>query len=78
MISLTEEQKSKSETGESLKKAMDEERNTELRIDLEKPNKDSASMVSGSSNRSLNQVLKHQQAKSEVQTEKPGNLFYLS
>ncbi|GJZ69114.1 protein time for coffee isoform X2 [Tanacetum coccineum] len=74
-ISLTEEQKLKApgialDTVESLKKAMDEERKIELRIDLEKPNKDSASMVSGGSNRSLNQVLKHQQAKSDVQIEK--------
>ncbi|GJY79424.1 hypothetical protein Tco_0485225 [Tanacetum coccineum] len=49
-ISLTEEQKPKAsmialETVESLKKAMDKERKIELRIDLEKPNKDSASMV---------------------------------
>ncbi|GKB68064.1 hypothetical protein Tco_0929476, partial [Tanacetum coccineum] len=74
-ISLTEEQKSRAprialETVESLKKAMDEERKIELRIDLEKPNEDSASMVSGGSNRTLNQVLKHQQAKSYIQTEK--------
>nr|GEU54679.1 hypothetical protein [Tanacetum cinerariifolium] len=74
-ISLTEEQKSKApgialETLELLKKVMDEERKIKLCINLEKPNKDSASMVSGGSNITLNQVLKHQQAKSYVQTEK--------
>nr|GEU30372.1 cystathionine gamma-synthase, chloroplastic [Tanacetum cinerariifolium] len=46
-IILAEEQKSEApgialETVESLKKAMDEERKIKLRIDLEKPNKDSA------------------------------------
>nr|GEV49821.1 protein TIME FOR COFFEE-like isoform X3 [Tanacetum cinerariifolium] len=74
-IILTDEQKSKApeialETVESLKKATDEESKIKFRIDLEKPNKDSTSMVSGGSNRTLNQVLKHQQAKSYVQTEK--------
>ncbi|KAJ9538198.1 hypothetical protein OSB04_030931 [Centaurea solstitialis] len=64
------------ETGESSKQGMHEERNVELRIDLEKPNKDSVS------NRSLHQALKHQQlsAKSgsgEIHTEKtaqPGSM----
>lgn len=61
------------EAGESSKQAMNEERNTQLHIDLEKPNKDST-------NRSLHQALKHQQlsAKStrdETHSEKSGNLL---
>lgn len=79
-MDLTDEQKQPKagtlhETGESSKQAMNEERNIELHIDLEKPNKDSASMVSGSSNRSLHHALKHQQlsaksAREETHTEK--------
>nr|XP_043623570.1 protein TIME FOR COFFEE isoform X2 [Erigeron canadensis] len=71
-ISLAEEQKrlkaaTVQETGELSKQAV----NQELRIDLEKPNKDVASMVGGSSNRSLHQALKQQlPAKSENHTEK--------
>ncbi|XP_024967030.1 protein TIME FOR COFFEE isoform X2 [Cynara cardunculus var. scolymus] len=79
-MDLTDEQKQPKagtlhETGESSKQVMNEERNIELHIDLEKPNKDSASMVSGGSNRSLHQALKHQQlsakpARDETHTEK--------
>lgn len=90
-MNLTEEQKkskpgSVQETGESLSKqqVVSEDRNIGLHIDLEKPNKDSTNVVSGSSNRSLHQALKHQQlsVKSETHTEKTGNLtlrnmFYL-
>ncbi|XP_076942070.1 protein TIME FOR COFFEE-like isoform X2 [Bidens hawaiensis] len=55
------------ETGESSKQAMNEESKLDLRLDFEKPNKDS-----GNSNRSLHQALKHQQltTKSETHTEK--------
>ncbi|XP_076958360.1 protein TIME FOR COFFEE-like isoform X2 [Bidens hawaiensis] len=55
------------ETGESSNQAMNEERKLDLRLDFEKPNKDS-----GNSNRSLHQALKHQQlsTKSETHSEK--------
>ncbi|KAI3715469.1 hypothetical protein L6452_22452 [Arctium lappa] len=81
-MDMTDEQKQPKagtlhETGESSKQAiMNEERNVELHhIDLEKPNRDSASMVSGGSNRSLHQALKHQQlsaksARDDTHTEK--------
>ncbi|KAJ0581099.1 putative protein time for coffee [Helianthus annuus] len=60
------------ETGESSKQGINEEINIQLNIDLKKPNKGSASMVSGSSNPSLHQALKHPQlsAKSETHSEK--------
>ncbi|KAL4588342.1 hypothetical protein LXL04_001226 [Taraxacum kok-saghyz] len=55
-VNFTDSQKQTlHEAGESSKQAMNEEKNTQLHIDLEKPNKDS------SNNRSLHQALKHQQ-----------------
>ncbi|KAM0071129.1 putative protein time for coffee [Helianthus debilis subsp. tardiflorus] len=70
----TEEQKPGriQESGESSKQAVSEDINIQLNIDLEKPIKGCAGMVSGSSNRSLQQALKHQHlsAKSETHTEK--------
>ncbi|MFS7929976.1 putative protein time for coffee [Helianthus anomalus] len=70
----TEEQKlgRTQESGESSKQAVNEDINIQLNIDLEKPNKGCAGMVSGSSNRSPQQALKHQHlsAKSETHTEK--------
>ncbi|KAI3525704.1 hypothetical protein L1887_04714 [Cichorium endivia] len=72
-VNLTDAQKSMERTlhegGESSKQALHEERNAQLHIDLEKPNKDNT-------NRSLHQALKHQQSsakstRDESHSEKP-------